>query len=290
VPEDELASQPLANRKLLLADNSNLPSKLFEQHCRSWGVELQQVKSAADAISQLQQAVQSHAPFDFIALGHELADMSGMALAQAIRSEPTCSKVPIFILSANDTAIDQASLQQLSIHALLRKPISAKTLKLELSALLGQSIAPLPPSKQVEQDYHLFSHLHVLVAEDNAVNRMVIKGLLGKLHIEPELVDNGLAAFNAVRQTNAPYDLILMDCEMPEMDGFEATRSIREFERSHNQAPTPIVALTAHALQEHRDAVFACGMNHYLSKPITLDSLYATFEKTGLMKQSETKS
>lgn len=290
VPEDELASQPLANRKLLLADNSNLPSKLFEQHCRSWGVELQQVKSAADAISQLQQAVQSHAPFDFIALGHELVDMSGLALAQAIRSEPTCSKVPIFILSANDTAIDQASLQQLSIHALLRKPISAKTLKLELSALLGQSIAPLPPSKQVEQDYHLFSHLHVLVAEDNAVNRMVIKGLLGKLHIEPELVDNGLAAFNAVRQTNAPYDLILMDCEMPEMDGFEATRSIREFERSHNQAPTPIVALTAHALQEHRDAVFACGMNHYLSKPITLDSLYATFEKTGLMKQPETKS
>jgi CheY-like chemotaxis protein len=75
-----------------------------------------------------------------------------------------------------------------------------------------------------------------------------------------------------------------MDCEMPEMDGFEATRSIREYERSHNMPATPIVALTAHALQEHREAVFASGMNHYLSKPITLDSLYTTFEKTGLMK------
>src|SRR5690606_10000393 len=95
---------------------------------------------------------------------------------------------------------------------------------------------------------------------------------------------NGVAAFNAVRETATPYDLILMDCEMPEMDGFEATRSIREYERSHNMPATPIVALTAHALQEHREAVFASGMNHYLSKPITLDSLYTTFEKTGLMK------
>jgi CheY-like chemotaxis protein len=76
-----------------------------------------------------------------------------------------------------------------------------------------------------------------------------------------------------------PYDVILMDCEMPEMDGFEATRSIREFEKSRNLPSTSVVALTAHALQEHRDAVFASGMDYYLSKPVTLDNLIGVFDR-----------
>jgi CheY-like chemotaxis protein len=121
--------------------------------------------------------------------------------------------------------------------------------------------------------------MRVLVPEDNAVNRMVIKGLLGKLKIQPELVENGALAFDAVRKAVDPYDVILMDCEMPEMDGFEATRSIREFEQTRHLSETVIVALTAHALQEHREAVFASGMNYYLSKPVTLDSLTAVLER-----------
>lgn len=282
--QSELAQQLLRGKRLLLADASDLPKQLLTQHCHSWGVELVTYASGAETIAALQAAIHNNTPFDFLALGHSLVDMSTLALAQAVRAEPALIKLPLFMLVDNETTIAQAQLAELSIHGLLRKPISAKTLKLELSALLGQNIAPYALHQQEAQNYHLFSHLHVLVAEDNAVNRMVIKGLLGKLQIEPELVDDGLAAFNAVRHAATPYDLILMDCEMPAMDGFEATRSIREFERSHNRAPIPIVALTAHALQEHREAVFASGMNHYLSKPITLDSLYAMLEKTGLMR------
>jgi signal transduction histidine kinase/CheY-like chemotaxis protein len=280
---DEQLSELLNNKKLLLADTSELPAQFLARHCKSWGVDLHLADSMIETIACLKQATEAGAPFDFVALGN-LSDGNALQLAQAIRAEPALLHLPLFVLSDNDIAINQQALQSLEIHRVLRKPISAKTLKLELAALLGRDIAPLVQKKQGEQNYHLFAHLHVLVAEDNAVNRMVIKGLLSKLHIEPELVENGVAAFNAVRQAAKPYDLILMDCEMPEMDGFEATRSIRELERSRNQSATPIVALTAHALQEHREAVFACGMNHYLSKPVTLDSLYATFEKTGLMK------
>jgi len=126
--------------------------------------------------------------------------------------------------------------------------------------------------------------LRVLVAEDNAVNRMVVKGLLGKLGVEPLMVENGQLAWDSVISADQPFDMILMDCEMPEMDGFEATRRIREFEKSHILEATPIVALTAHAMEEHREAVFACGMDHFLCKPITLDELRTAFEKLGLAK------
>jgi CheY-like chemotaxis protein len=127
-----------------------------------------------------------------------------------------------------------------------------------------------------------FANLNVLVAEDNPVNRMVIKGLLGKLNIKPEFAENGREAVDMVLHGSRPFDLILMDCEMPEMDGFEATRSIRDIEHHSGRKPIPIVALTAHALQEHREAVFASGMNYYLAKPITFDSLYAAFDAIGI--------
>lgn len=273
----------LAHKRLLLVGNSEFSVQLLARHCESWGVDLEVANSGENAMASLCSAAQAQTPFDFVALSDQLSDMTGLTLAKKFRATTELTNIPVFMLSASDVTLDQQALQTLSIHTVLRKPISAKALKLELAALLGHNI-PASQQKQTEQNYHLFSHLNVLVAEDNAVNRMVIKGLLGKLHIEPQLVENGVAAFNAVRQASTPYDLILMDCEMPEMDGFEATRSIREFERSNNLSPTPIVALTAHALQEHREAVFACGMNHYLSKPVTLDSLYTTFEKTGLMK------
>lgn len=121
----------------------------------------------------------------------------------------------------------------------------------------------------------------VLVAEDNAVNRMVITGLLQKLNIEPLVVEDGAQALAAVRARPTPFDLILMDCEMPEMDGFEATRQIRLFEQACGRPPQTIIALTAHAMVEHRDAIFQCGMNDCLSKPLTLQALRTRLQQFG---------
>ncbi len=174
-------------------------------------------------------------------------------------------------------------MRRLAVHSIVRKPISMKLLRRELIALSGHEAAPELPVERKQQDLGKFSHLRVLVAEDNPVNRMVIKGLLGKLGIMPVFAENGAEACDAVQDANQRFDLVLMDCEMPEMDGFEATRSIRDYERREGLIPIPIIALTAHALQEHREAVFASGMNYYLSKPITLDTLYAAFEAAGLM-------
>jgi len=276
--EIELASL-LKGKKLLLVCANTKMVAFLRAHAESWGLYVQQAPTAKAALPQLLQAIHSGEPFDFMGVDSVLPDMSGIELVQQIRSGSETLGLPIFMTSSGDIFLEQATLRRQAVHAVLRKPVSGKALEHELVALLGHAVAAT-----VEEHIHLpqddkFAHLRVLVAEDNAVNRMVIKGLLGKLKIQPEMVENGALAFDAVRKTAEPYDVILMDCEMPEMDGFEATRSIREFERSRHLPHTPIVALTAHALQEHRDAVFASGMNHYLSKPVTLDSLSGALER-----------
>jgi signal transduction histidine kinase/CheY-like chemotaxis protein len=126
------------------------------------------------------------------------------------------------------------------------------------------------PSGIPKSNYSGFEKLHVLVAEDNLINQKVIQGLLRPFGIHPDICSNGIEAVSRFSAQPDKYDLILMDCEMPEMDGFTATREIRKI--ATNNAPV-IAALTAHALQEHRERSQACGMNHYLTKPIKIDDL-----------------
>jgi signal transduction histidine kinase/CheY-like chemotaxis protein len=270
----------LYNKNLLLIGGSKKFRKFLSAQCTSWGVNVHWVATKEQMHTHLQEMQKQDKQVDFVALDYQPSE-SLLEVVEWMHQEPAYQHIPALVLSNNDLPQDNQAWRALKIHAVLRKPLSAKTFKLKLAAMLGLDVSP-PPIQKSDYNYDQYAHLHVLVAEDNAVNRMVIKGLLGKLQIQPQLVENGLAAYNALRETERPYDLIFMDCEMPEMDGFEATRRIREYERDHNLNPTPIVALTAHALPEHRDAVFACGMNHYLSKPVTLDSLYTTLEKIDL--------
>ncbi len=272
----------LAGKQLLLAHASDRFARFVGRHCDAWQVELHRTTTAEDTLALLRN--QTHG-CDLALLAETLPDGSGLTLARNIRQQTNLEALPLLLLGADD---NKAETQAQDLHALLvlRPPVFIRALFSGMGQLLGLEEVPAPGESASPQDYRRFGRLRVLVAEDNAVNRMVIKGLLGRLEIVPDLVENGLEAYNAVRRAQVPYDLILMDCEMPEMDGFAATRSIREHQRSHNLAPIPIVALTAHALQEHRDAVFACGMNHYLCKPITLDSLYHTLEQTGLARPS----
>jgi len=278
--EHERRLTELLNRKKLLLVGVN--PKMFEflrEHAKAWGLDAQLALSAKIAQTVIMRATHSGDAFDFIGVDATLPDMSGIDFVRQLRANLETKSLAIFMFSDSNVFQDQQELNRYAVHAILRKPLSGKTLKHELASLLGHETATSIETKTTEIQLDKFAHLRVLVAEDNAVNRMVIKGLLSKLSIEPVLVDNGLLAFDLVRQAERSYDVILMDCEMPEMDGFEATRSIREFEQLRNLPATPIVALTAHALQEHRDAVFACGMNHYLSKPVTLGNLVGVFER-----------
>ena len=135
-------------------------------------------------------------------------------------------------------------------------------------------------NEQIQTSYQTIrGGLRVLIAEDVLTNQEVIRGFMSELGHEITIVDNGIRAVQDYQRHSEDYDLILMDCSMPEMDGFEATRTIRNFEKIQGTQPTPIVALTAQAFAEHRQQCLNAGMDDHLSKPITLKSLVNTLNR-----------
>ncbi|HNC04339.1 MAG TPA: response regulator, partial [Agitococcus sp.] len=143
--------------------------------------------------------------------------------------------------------------------------------------LLPVSIATEPPMTTSPMLPALawgdFSQLRVLLVEDNSINQLIISSLLNELRIEPQLANNGAEAIELISQHHEHLDVVLMDCEMPILDGLEATRKIREWEKVHAKPHLPIIALTAHALPEYKERCLAVGMTDYLSKPLLLEQL-----------------
>lgn len=161
----------------------------------------------------------------------------------------------------------------------LLKPLSPAMLRDCTSALH----LPAEPRSQA-REHSRFDHLHVLVAEDNAINRDVVRALLGTLRIQPVICHDGKEAVDAYRTAGGAFDLVLMDCEMPVMDGFDASRAIRAIEKEAGLPACPIVALTAHVLAEQRQAMLDAGMNHFLGKPVRKKAMQALLVELGMDK------
>ena len=277
-------TEALHGTKLLIVEDNTLLAETLMCHCKSWGIEVNCAHDGNEAMELLYQSIKDDKPYDFLSMDYKLPDTDALKLAQKIRSQPAYINLKIFMLTGTHLAIDSKLIEKNNIQAVLRKPLSPKILKRELARLRGINFDNEKDQKRNKNNLAIFSNARILVAEDNSVNQMVIKGLLGKLGIEPVLVQNGLEALNSVTTSNKPFDAILMDCEMPEMDGFEATRRIRDLEKASDLPEIPIIALTAHAMEEQRKSAFAAGMTHYLCKPVTLDDLHKTFETIELSK------
>lgn len=282
---DKPIDEKLKSTRGLLIESNEYLSKFIFSHLMIWGANIEVVKTAKAGFSMLKQAINSGEPYGYLMVDNDLADTTGLDFLQKLRGTEEFAQLPLIMLSSGDFYFEQKQLATLAISKVLRKPVSIKKLQRELTSLFSkEKYTEKSHDIAVKKDLRKFSHLSVMVAEDNPVNRMVIKGLLSKLHIVPEFAENGVLVVEQL--TNTYFDVILMDCEMPEMDGFEATRQIRLLEQNQSREKTTIIALTAHALQEHREAVFAAGMNYYLSKPVTLDALYDALETAGLSKVS----
>jgi len=158
----------------------------------------------------------------------------------------------------------------------IQKPTSASVLRDALLKLLGRQEEFRSETERRSDPGRFRDWLtgrHVLVAEDNAVNQMVIVGMLRKLGLTSDIANNGREALECFRARPDAYDLVLMDCEMPVMDGYQATTAIRALEQDRGLAPTAIVALTAHAMREQQQQCLQAGMNDYLTKPLELERL-----------------
>ena len=270
-----------SRRALVVAKNTTLRETLRRQ-LHEWGLAAQQAADAGTALRMAQEAAARGPAFSLVVTDLGLADMDGAELAAAIRRQPELGRPGIILLTPVAQALKQLELAAAGIDVCLTKPVRTTRLHESVAALLhvgGSGSGLITESGAPPAD---FSHLRVLVAEDNAVNRNVVRMQLKRHGCKCETVENGLAAVEAAQQSR--YDLILMDCEMPEMDGFEATRRIRAWEaESRAQGRTvpavPIIALTAKAMSGDREACLAAGMNDYLSKPLRAPDLAETLAR-----------
>jgi signal transduction histidine kinase/CheY-like chemotaxis protein len=257
--------------RVLLVDDSPEYLQMLHEQVQHWGMQVQSVPAGAQALALLRSAAARGEGFQIACLDYSMPGMNGLQLAAAIKADPALASVRCLLLSAARDTPGRAELEAAGITLALQKPASAVVLKGAFRQLL--SGLNEPPRAVHGPLLAVPEGFCVLVAEDNPVNQMVIRGLLGKLGVACELVGNGREAVNRLLAAPGQFSLVLMDCEMPEMDGYQATQAIRELERCQPGPAVRVLALTAHALQEHVERCIAAGMNGHLAKPLSLDSL-----------------
>ncbi|MCD2519189.1 response regulator [Massilia sp. G4R7] len=271
-------------RVLLVDEAENSREELLEQ-LRAWRAQADGAASAAAAYECILSAARAGKPYDAAVLDMELTHTSGLALAASIKSDAAARATHLVLLSPEAQAADPTQRRAAGVAYQLVKPARGADLYACLAACAARLHAPPMPVAAHAAAPVLAPALpdvppararirRVLLAEDNPVNVEVAKAMLESLGIEATCARNGQEALDAVR--HGAFDAVLMDCQMPVMDGFAATSAIRRHEREAGRARTlPVIAITANALQGDREACLAAGMDDYLSKPFTQQQLAA---------------
>lgn len=263
----------LKEKNILLVGASKYLTKELLYKADYWGVRLFTANNGQEADAVVSELLYSQEDVLSILVFSEHVDHS---LLHSIKNIANRLDYPlnILLLGVKEGSDHRfANINNINLVN-IRLPLMLNNLFTELALLVSGDLEVKNKQITTKIDAERFSRCNILVAEDNTVNQIVMKGLLNKLHIYPQFVENGEEAVKIVRENNhPPVDVILMDCEMPIIDGFEATRQIRQYEQEEGKATIPIIALTAHALPEHRFAALNAGMNYYLAKPVTLARL-----------------
>jgi signal transduction histidine kinase/CheY-like chemotaxis protein len=263
-------------RVLIVEDNPTNRTILHEQ-VTSWGIHDGMAENGTQALELLRAAAAQGAPYHLALVDMKMPGMDGLELAQAIKAEPAVPGLPVIMLSSMLSPGETASAREAGIAAHLTKPVRQADLRRAIAAAAGfaapiaQAAAGAPDDERIDA--------RVLLVEDSAVNQEVAVAMLKGLGCDVRLAENGREAIDAVSRRR--FDVVLMDCQMPEMDGFEATRSIRKREAARKGAArrVPIVALTANALGGDRARCLAAGMDDYLAKPFKKEQLWSVLAK-----------
>ena len=267
-------SRLLAGVRVLVVDDNSTNRVILRQQLHGWGMIVTTAAGAGDALQLIHRAVLAQRPFHLAVLDMHMSGMDGLQLARQLQETPATAATKLLMLSSTYAITDQAARLESGVLRFLNKPVRRADLFRAVTGIL----AALPPEASRPSPPHAKPPAHpgrrVLLVEDTPINQYVATAMLEKLGVAVTLAVNGLAAVELVRSQS--FDLILMDCHMPEMDGFEATRRIRDWQRAATPPrDVPIVALTANALTGDREACFAAGMSDFLTKPITASSLAA---------------
>ena len=240
--------------------------QILKHYLIHWGFAVGQVDSGRAALIELEEALANGAPYDLALLDMHMPGMDGQTLARIINETPALTGMPRILLSSGGL-IGDTERQARGFTQSLLKPVRQSQLFDAIANALYSLVHAEPENAKTETSVPGYQGKTLLVVEDNKVNQKVITGILAKFQLVPDLADNGQLALDKLVQS--PYDLVLMDCQMPVLDGYQAVRELRrrEMERgSHRQA---VVALTAHAGIGEREKCLAAGMDDYLTKPVT---------------------
>ena len=278
----------LDSLRVLVVDEQEASRNELVQQLEAWRATCEGVGSAAAAFEHLVSAARAGRPYDAAVLDMELTQTSGLALAASVRAEPVARSTHIVLLSPEKLAADPVQRREAGVAYQLVKPARAADLYACLTARAARlhhpaaaaaaaaAAAPFdaPRPAPMARAQPARRARRVLLAEDNPVNVEVARAMLESLGLETHCATNGQEALHAVHEGG--WDAVLMDCQMPVMDGFAATGEIRRQEREMGRARTlPVIAITANALQGDREACLAAGMDDYLSKPFTQQQLAA---------------
>ncbi|MEE4754658.1 response regulator [Pseudomonas alliivorans] len=266
---------PLKDARVLVVDDNDTCRKVLVQQCSAWGLNVSAVASGKEALALLRTKAHLRDYFDVVLLDQNMPGMTGMQLSAKIKEDPSLNHdILLIMLTGISNAPSKIIARNAGIKRILAKPVAGYTLKTTLAdelTQLNKGVAPINPGPVLNMPVRVPSDFRILVAEDNNISTKVIRGMLGKLNLHPDTASNGEEALRAMKAQR--YDLVLMDCEMPILDGFSATEQLRAWEVGNQRVRTPVVALTAHILTEHKDRARQAGMDGHMAKPIELSQL-----------------
>lgn len=287
--DTRLSFLDLVGLRVLVVDDNLRHGDILLRYLKAWTMQADTANNARLALVRLRAAYADGAPYAAVITDLAMPDMDGFALTRAVKRDPKLNSTPVILLTAYDERGQGEQALSAGFAAYLTKPVrqsqlfdalaNAVTHKIRpgTDALAAERPEPAPAGGRAQQRMPTGDQV-ILVAEDNPANRMVIELQLERLGYPAQLVENGHQAFEAYMAAPDKYGAILMDVQMPDLDGFSATRAIRRVELTTGRH-TPIIALTANALERDRERCLAAGMDDYLSKPITQNELRHTLAR-----------
>ncbi|WP_336367071.1 response regulator [Marinobacter sp. C2H3] len=276
------------NRRILVVDSYELSRKITLEMLSRYDVHIEAVRSAGEALTSLRLAFDSQQPFDCLILDGFVPDMDSDLLCRQIRGNPEWTSVRLLILSSNPQRGDAEHFRQAGADAFLSKSLRESCLMPILNQLFADAVtgdrrfltrfslqaAPEASAPRLELPC---GRMRVLLVEDNPVNRTLTRRLLEKLGCDVMTANDGEAAASLWQWHS--FDVVFMDCVMPKVDGFEATRRLRDWERANERRRVPVVALTASAMEEDEERCRQAGMDAFVAKPVNIEMLRAVLEQ-----------
>ena len=273
----ELQDPDLGGRMVLVINHNAVGRRILEEQLTACHLRPIPAESARIALDLLTQAANAGRPFPLALVDAQMPDTGGFTLVEQIRRDPRLRRTAIIMLTAGGLMGNAARCRELNVAACLIKPVGRAELKKAVARVLRNEPEAPPQTLPFTLSADRQTSLHILLADDNPVNRTLAARLLGKRGHTVVVAVNGRNALEELE--SGSFDLVLMDVQMPEMDGFEATATIRDKEKTTGRH-LPVIAMTAHAMQGDRERCLAIGMDGYVTKPINAGDLFATIERT----------